>query len=81
MSLVAHWARSISTEEATVTTNSEPGLPSEWVSDKVDLDELFHGAKPIGDGRDWILPGFFATDEEFAEFQAWLKAERATGLA
>jgi hypothetical protein len=26
-------------------------------------------------------PGFFADEEEFGEFQAWLKAERAAGLA
>ena len=64
-----------------MTTNPEPGLPPEWVSDKVDLDELFRHAKSIGDGRDWTLPGFFSSDEEFEEFQAWLKAERASGIA
>lgn len=52
-----------------------------WVSDKVDLDELFRDAKPIGDAADWAVPGFFADEHEFGEFQAWLKAERAAGLA
>jgi hypothetical protein len=62
-------------------TIPEPGLPPEWVSDKVDLDELFRGVKPIGDGRDWTLPGFFAGVGEFEKFQEWLKAERAAGTA
>jgi hypothetical protein len=56
-------------------------LPSEWVSGKVDLDELFRNAKPVGDVGDWAIPGFFADEEEFGEFQAWLKDERAAGLA
>jgi hypothetical protein len=64
-----------------VTTSPKPGVPAGWVSDKVNLDELFRGAEPIGDGRDWTLPGFFSTDQEFEEFQAWLKAERASGMA
>lgn len=64
-----------------MTTSPKPDLPPAWVSDKVDLDKLFRDAKPIGDGRDWTLPGFFASTEEFEEFQEWLKAERAAGLA
>jgi len=64
-----------------VTTSPQSGLPSEWVSDKVDLDELFRDAKPVGDVGDWAIPGFFADEQEFGEFQAWLKAERASGLA
>ena len=64
-----------------MTTNPDPGLPPEWVSDKVDLDELFRDVKPIGDGSDWVLPGFFSSDEEFEQFQAWLNAERASGTA
>jgi hypothetical protein len=64
-----------------MTTSPRSDLPPEWVSDKVDLDELFRDAKPIGDGSDWELPGFFASDEEFEEFQEWLKAERASGMA
>ena len=79
---MAHWARSGKrAEEADVTTNPEPGLPPEWVSDKVDLDELFRDAKPVGDVGDWAIPGFFASDEEFDEFQLWLRAERAAGMA
>lgn len=64
-----------------MTTSPQSGLPSEWVSDKVDLDELFRDAKPVGDVGDWAIPGFFADEQEFGEFQAWLKAERASGLA
>jgi hypothetical protein len=68
-------------EEAVMTTSPRPGPPSEWVSDKVELDELFRDAKPVGDVGDWAIPGFFADEEEFGEFQAWLKAERDSGVA
>ena len=64
-----------------MTSNPQPGLPSEWVSDKVDLDQLFRDAKPIGDASDWAVSGFFADEQEFEQFQAWLKTERASGLA
>ena len=64
-----------------MTTSARPGPPPERVSDKVDLDELFREAKPVGDVGDWAIPGFFADEEEFEEFQAWLKAERDSGLA
>lgn len=64
-----------------MTTSPQPGLPPEWVSDKVDLDELFRDAKPVGDVSDWAIPGFFGSDEEFEEFEEWLKAERASGMA
>lgn len=64
-----------------MTTSPEPDVSPEWVSDKVDLDEVFRGAKPIGDGADWALPGFFADDAELEEFQGWLKAERASDMA
>ena len=64
-----------------MTTSPRSGTPSEGVSDKVDLDELFRDAKPVGDVADWAIPGFFTDEEEFEQFQAWLKAERATGLA
>jgi hypothetical protein len=64
-----------------MTTSPQPGLPPEWVSDKVDLDELFRDSKPVGDVSDWAIPGFFGNDEEFQEFQAWLKTERASGMA
>jgi hypothetical protein len=47
------------------------------VSDKVALDELFGDARPIGDGSDWVIPGFFESDEEFEEFQRWLRDERS----
>lgn len=64
-----------------MTTSPRSGLPPEGVSDKVDLDELFRDAKPVGDVSDWTIPRFFASDEEFEVFQAWLKAERASGTA
>ena len=64
-----------------MATNPERGVLPGWVSDKVDLDELFCDAEPIGDGRDWALPGFFSSDEEFERFQTWLRAERASGFA
>jgi len=64
-------------EEVTITNHPHPDLPVEWVSDKIDLDELFKDAKPIGDGSDWAIPGFFQSDEEFEEFQRWLREERS----
>jgi hypothetical protein len=64
-----------------VTTSQQPGVPSQWVSDKVDLDELFRDAKPVGDVDDWALPGFFASDDELRDFQHRLKVERASNLA
>lgn len=60
-----------------MTNHPHPDLPVEWVSDKIDLDELFKDAKPIGDGSDWAIPGFFESDEEFEEFQQWLREERS----
>lgn len=60
-----------------MTNQPHPDLPVEWVSDKIDLDELFKDAKPIGDGSDWAIPGFFESDEEFEEFQQWLREERS----
>ncbi len=39
-----------------------------WV-DRVDLDDIFRDAKPIGDGSEWTVPGFFESD---AEFLVWL---------
>lgn len=64
-----------------MTMNPQPKLPVEYVSDKLGLDDVFRDAKPLGDGSDWTLLGFFASDEELDEFQLWLKAERAAGLA
>jgi hypothetical protein len=56
-------------EEAVMPSSPQPGLPSAWASDKVDLDELFRDAKPVGDVSDWAIPGFFADKEEFGHFQ------------
>lgn len=60
-----------------MTHQPHPDPPAEWVSDKIDLDELFKDARPIGDGSDWAIPGFFESDEEFEEFQQWLRDERS----
>jgi len=78
---MAHWGLLDRPRGGSVTTSPRLGPPFEWVSDKVDLDELFRDAKPIGDVGDWAIPGFFADEEEFGQFQVWLKAERAAGLA
>lgn len=64
-----------------MTSNPQSDQPAEWVSDKIDLDELFKDAKPIGDGSDWAIPEFFGSDEEHQEFLAWYRAERQKELA
>lgn len=64
-----------------MTTIPQPDPSPEWVSDKVDLEELFRDAKPVGDASHWAIPGFFADDEEFEDFQVWLRAERTSGMA
>lgn len=58
------------------SSQPQPDLPAEWVSDKINLDELFKNAKPFGQGDDWECPALFETDEEFEAFQAWLREER-----
>jgi len=75
-------AGSTSYTEVTMTSsNPQPDLPAEWVSDKVDLDDLFKDAKPYGNGEDWAIPGFFESDEEQQEFVRWYRAERQKSLA
>jgi len=64
-----------------MTSNPHSDLPVDWVSDKVDLDELFKDAEPIGDGIDWACPTFFESDEEQREFVAWYRAERQKEIA
>ncbi|MFT4297285.1 MAG: hypothetical protein QM582_17940 [Micropruina sp.] len=56
-------------------------LPVPERNGRVDLDELFRDAKPIGDGADWAAPGVFETDDELEDFLAWLHADRASGIA
>lgn len=64
-----------------MTSNPHSDLPVEWVSDKIDLDELFMDAKPIGGASDWACPVFFESDEEQREFVAWYRAERRKDIA
>lgn len=68
-------------KEVTMTSNPHPDLPTAGLSDKIDLDELFKDAKPIGDGSDWDCPAFFESDEEQQEFVAWYRAERQKDIA
>ena len=63
-----------------VSTNPQP-LPAQNGSDRVDLDELFRDARPVGDGSDLAAPGVFESIDELDEFLAWLRADRAAGLA
>ena len=64
-----------------MSSHPQPDLPSEWVSDKIDLDELFKDAKPCGNGEQWAIPDFFESDEEQQEFVRWYRAERQKSLA
>jgi hypothetical protein len=68
-------------EVAMTSSHSRSDLPSDWVSDKIDLDELFKDAKPYGNGEQWAIPGFFKSDEEQQEFVRWYRAERQKSLA
>lgn len=49
--------------------------------DRIDLDELFRDAKPVGDGAGLAAPGVFETQEELDEFLAWLRVDRAASVA
>lgn len=59
----------------------EPGAPqSELPPDLIDLDEIFREAKPVEDLDDLAIPDFFESDEEFDEFQTWVRAQRTADL-
>ena len=60
-----------------MTTNPQP-LPVQDGSDHVDLDALFRGVKPIGDGSE-LSADVFETQEDLDDFLAWLRADRAAG--
>jgi len=62
-----------------MTVNPEPSRP-ELLPDLIDLDELFRDAKPVDDLGELAIPGFFESDDEFDEFQSWLRAQRAADL-
>jgi len=64
-----------------MTVNPQSGLPAEWVSDKQDLAELVKDVKPYSGGEEYVIPDFFASDEEQQEFVAWVRAERDKELA
>ncbi len=63
-----------------MTSNPHPVTREAWI-DRVDLDDIFRDAKPIGDGGEWTVPGFFEGDHEHAAFLAWLQADRTTSIA
>ena len=42
-----------------MTSNPQSDLPTAGISDKIDLDELFKDAKPIGKWQRLGLPGVF----------------------
>lgn len=62
-----------------MTTNPQASQPELW-SDRVDLDDLFRDAQPVEDLSELAIPGFFESDEEFDDFQVWLRAQRAADL-
>jgi hypothetical protein len=64
-----------------MSSHPQPDLPPAWVSDKIDLDDLFKDAKPYGSGEQWAIPDFFESDEEQQEFVRWYRAERQKSLA
>lgn len=49
--------------------------------DKIDLDEHLKDVKPNSGGDELAIPGFVETDQEYAEFVAWYRAERERQLA
>ena len=64
-----------------MTSSSHVDPPAEWVSDKIDLDELLKDVKPYSGGDELAIPGFFETYREHEEFVAWCRAERDKELA
>lgn len=58
-----------------------PVIAARVALDVVDLDELFRDSQPVGDLSDLAIPDFFETDEEYDEYQDWLKAQRAADVA
>lgn len=58
-----------------MSTSPLPLLPWEG-GDRIDLDELFRDARPIGDGADLAAPEVFETDQELDEFLSFLHAGR-----
>ena len=62
-----------------MTINPQPSR-RELLPDLIDVDELFRDAKPVDDLSDLAIPDFFESDEEFDEFQVWLRAQRAADL-
>lgn len=62
-----------------MTSSPHADRPVVPASDKVDLDELLKGVEPYSGGDEFAIPGFFATDQEQAEFVAWYRAEREKG--
>ncbi|QLQ14394.1 MAG: hypothetical protein HZY73_08595 [Micropruina sp.] len=65
----------------TVMSASPQPLPGAEHDDRISLDELFRDAKPVGDGTSLAAPGVFESQEELDEFLAWLRADRAAGVA
>ena len=50
-------------------------------SDRVDLDGLFRGTAPIGDGTDLAAPSVFASQDEVeGEFLERIRAGRPSGI-
>jgi hypothetical protein len=66
--------------EATVTTDPDPAAEFES-SDRLELDELFRDVPPLSSPHDWAAPEVFPDDEEFEEFLASYRADRARDLA
>lgn len=64
-----------------MTSNPNADLPTEWVSDKLDLDELVKDVKPYSGGDEYAAPDVFESEEEHQEFLAWYRAEREKELA
>ena len=67
-------------KEADVTSDPNPETVRD-LSARNDIAALLRDVPVVKDIKDYAIPEFFETDEEFADFQRWLEAERQANLA
>jgi hypothetical protein len=67
-------------KEDDVTSDPNPEHVRD-LSARNDIEALRRNLPVVKDIKDYAVPEFFETDEEFDEFQRWLEAERKANLA
>lgn len=67
-------------KEADVTSDPNPEHVRD-LSARNDIEALTRALPVVKDIRDYAVPEFFETDEEFEDFQRMLEADRQADLA